>query len=461
MTRAAHESWNRYPRTRARALPLFWRCDDLPLEHGHRPLLPFGQGRSYGDCCLNDRGTLLDTAGLDHFIAFDTRTGVLRCEAGVTLEAILALVVPRGWFLPVTPGTRFVSVGGAIANDIHGKNHHGAGTFGRHVRRFELLRSDGRRLLCAPDTHRDWYRATIGGLGLTGLITWAEMQLRPVANPLMVVETLPFHDLAGFFALARESVHEYEYTVAWVDCLAQGAQLGRGLFMRANHAPANAGHHLPARKSRMRILPFNLPGWLLNRATVAGFNRLYRFGRTRGPARRFVRHEPFFYPLDGIRQWNRLYGRRGFFQYQCVVPDDDPGAIESILRTIAGSGRASFLSVLKTFGPMRSPGLLSFPRQGVTLALDFPNRGARTLALLEQLDAVTRSAGGAVYPAKDARMSARSFQAYYPQWRAFAAFVDPRFSSSFWRRVTQRVSEDNHETSVDTRRDLRNCAGGR
>ncbi len=436
-------SWGRYPPCKHTVRSLSWTTDDLPLPTDAAFVLPYGQGRSYGDSCQNPGGILLATARLNRFMSFDRQSGVLRCEAGVTLNDILRLVVPQGWFLPVTPGTRFVSVGGAIANDVHGKNHHRAGTFGRHVLAFELLTSDGQRRRCAPDEHASLFRATIGGLGLTGLITWAELQLRPVRNPWMAVETIPFGSLDHFFALAEASVDAFEYTVAWVDCLASGRDLGRGVFMRGNHAPAQLnGATRSTGRQRVRI-PFDLPEFALNHLTVGTFNRLY-FHRHRGRERRaLVHYQPFFYPLDSIGDWNRIYGRRGFLQYQCVVPyRDNHRAIADLLRTIAASGQGSFLSVLKTFGDMRSPGMLSFPRPGVTLALDFPYRGKTTLTLLERLDAIVRNADGAVYPAKDARMSAHSFQTYYPHWEQFARYVDPRFSSGFWRRVTQPSEEE-------------------
>jgi FAD/FMN-containing dehydrogenase len=455
-----HESWGRYPRCKNAARALSWGTDNLPLPTDSS-VLPYGQGRSYGDSCQNPGGTLLATAGLNRFIAFDRQSGVLRCEAGVTLDEILRLAVPQGWFLPVTPGTRFVSIGGAIANDVHGKNHHHAGTFGRHVRALELLRSDGERRRCTPDENSPWFAATIGGLGLTGLITWAEVQLKPISSPYIAVETIKFRNLAAFFEIAAESERDYEYTVAWVDCLAEGRHLGRGLFMRGNHAPMPAGRPPTSATRRLRV-PVDFPGFALNGGTVRAFNGLYYRRQRRPRAHHIVHYEPFFYPLDAILNWNRIYGRRGFMQYQCVLPHgDDMRAITALLQTIAGSGLGSFLSVLKTFGDMPSPGMLSFPRAGVTLALDFPNKGARTLTLLERLDGIVRGAGGAVYPAKDARMSALSFQTYYPQWRAFARFTDPCFSSGFWRRVTPAVMEGHHEKSSDTGGDLRDRAGDR
>lgn len=455
-----YQSWGRYPLARHEAQAVLSRTDELPAAPGGRTSLPFGQGRSYGDSCLNDGGAVISTAQLNHFIDFDRARGILRCEAGVTLEQILQLVVPQGWFLPVTPGTKYVSVGGAIANDVHGKNHHRTGTFGRHVRRFELLRSGGRRMTCSAVDNAAWFGATVGGLGLTGLIVWAEIQLKPIANPWLDVETIKFNDLKTFFALAEESEDDYEYTVAWVDCLAHRGNLGRGHFIRANHAPAQLGHAPAIARAKHLAMPLDLPAFALNRWSVRAFNTLY-FHRQRAARRRAIVHyEPFFYPLDAIRDWNRIYGRRGFVQYQCVVPYSDQGrAITEILQTIANSRMGSFLSVLKTFGDLPSPGLLSFPRKGVTLALDFPYRGDSTLALLEGLDKITRESGGAVYPAKDARMSALSFQTYFPQWRSFTKYIDPNFSSSFWRRVTLPVLKDRHEESTDHWSHLRDCAG--
>ena len=228
------ESWGRYPPARQAAVSVHWRSDPLPRVHG--TLLPFGQGRSYGDCCLNDGGTLLETSRLDRFIELDQGRGVLRCEAGVRIADILALTVPRGWFLPVVPGTQLVSVGGAIANDIHGKNHFRAGTFGRHVRALELLRSTGERAACSPRENPELFAATVAGLGLTGLVTWAELRLRRIPSPWVLQETIPFQNVDAFFELSARSDATHEYTVAWIDCLARGDSLGRGLFHRGNHA---------------------------------------------------------------------------------------------------------------------------------------------------------------------------------------------------------------------------------
>ena len=428
----AYLSWGRYPReSPGRAEVPWWRHEALP--HG-RPLLARGSGRSYGDSCLNGGGILIDTARLDRVLAFDRQAGVLRCEAGITLAQVLELAVPAGWFLPVTPGTRFVTLGGAIANDVHGKNHHVAGTLGCHVARFELARSDGSRTECSADDPGGLFAATIGGLGLTGLVTWAEIRLRPIRSAHLEQETIAFGDLAEFFQLSRQSNERFEHTVAWVDTTAGGAKQGRGLFMRANHAPGSDGPLDVGAPGPRLSVPFDCPAALLSRPSVAAFNALHFLAARRGAAR--VHCVPFFYPLDSIAHWNRLYGRRGFLQHQSVVPLPAAEAgVDAMLREIRDSGEAAFLAVLKVFGDRPSPGMLSFPRPGATLALDFPMRGATTLALLDRLDAIVAAHGGALYPAKDARMSPQTFARSFPRLPEFERHVDPGFSSSFWRRV--------------------------
>lgn len=397
-------------------------------------MLPFGNGRSYGDVCLNREGCLVDSRALDA-LTLEADTGIVRAGGGVLLGDVLDLVVPKGWFLPVSPGTKFVTVGGAIANDVHGKNHHRAGCFGGHVLRFEVLRSDGSRTVCSPEQNVDLFEATIGGLGLTGLITWAEVRMKRIEGPEIVAESTRFGTLGHFFALSKETEDTHEYTVAWIDCLARGDDAGRGWFFAGNHRAGQGDDGKGTTRRPTLRVPFTSPFPLVNRISLRLFNTLY-YARSR-PAREVVHYDGFFYPLDSIREWNRIYGPNGFYQFQCVIPDRfGEEGIREILAQIAEAGRGSFLAVLKQFGDRPSPGWLSFPRPGPTLALDFPNRGAETRRLLKRLEAVVAEAGGAIYPAKDACMSPSTFQAAYPRWEELEALRDPAFSSDFWRRTT-------------------------
>lgn len=425
------ESWGRYFNYTHQSRSLIWRNDRMDIPGIS---LPYGLGRSYGDSCLNNHGALLRSNHLDHFIRFDVEKGLLSCEAGVSLQSILELIVPQGWFLAVTPGTKFVTVGGAIANDVHGKNHNKIGTFGCHVRQFELMRSDGERLLCSPHNNSELFSATIGGLGLTGFIVWAELQLIPVVSAFIQEESIQCNHLDEMMALFQESGKNYEYTVAWIDCLAKGKQLGRGIFTRGNHCQNKALPKMHDPRT-VRSVPIVFPSGCLNRLTVSAFNQLY-YRKLCGKYKSSrMDYDRFFYPLDAIHHWNRLYGPRGFIQYQCVLVENSLEAMKELLRRIAHSGQPSPLNVLKDFGDIASPGMLSFPRKGLTLALDFPNRGKKTLQLCNELDEVVRQAKGALYPAKDSRMSPRMFESGFPKLAEFKHYLDPKFSSSFWRRV--------------------------
>lgn len=401
------------------------------LPSASLPGIAYGMGRSYGDVCLNPGGTIWKTNNMDHCIAYDAATGRLRCEAGVLLGDIQRLCLPRGWCLPVTPGTQMVTVGGAIANDVHGKNHHRKGSFGQHILSIKLARTDGRVMICTPEMHADWLAATIGGLGLTGMIVEAEIQLCPTPGPWLATETIAYKGIDAFFALADSSEKDWEYTVSWIDCLS-GPHF-RGLFMRAN--PTDKIGKTSTEKAPL-TMPITPPFSLVNKLSLRPFNWLYYYVQTLKPGRAVCHYQPFFYPLDHIQHWNRLYGPRGFYQYQMVVPRSAGcEVITNLLRLITKSGQGSFLAVLKTFGAQPAPGLLSFPRHGVTLALDFPNQGNKTRQLFEQMDQIVLAAGGRLYPAKDARMSAATFSAGYSQSDAFKAYRDPGISSGFSRRV--------------------------
>jgi FAD/FMN-containing dehydrogenase len=426
-------SWGRYPKTAHQYVHKPAWNDQVPeILKAAAPgsLLPYGLGRSYGDSCLNAGRQLIDCHRLNRILGFDESIGMIRCESGVSFSDIIDVCLPKGWFLPVTPGTRFVTVGGAIANDVHGKNHHRAGTFGAHVLQIALHRSSDGLVICNAEENPDMLRATIGGLGLTGVIAWADIQLKRVAGPWIDAESVPFQSLNTFLDLSRESNDHFEYTVAWLDCFA--GKNPRGIFFRGNHAADQDRDFHPRRGPR---LPFALPARMLNRYSVKAFNTAYYKIHAARKDARVVPYDSFFYPLDSIRQWNLLYGTRGFLQYQCVIPDRNPEAFEELLARIAHSGMGSFLGVLKQFGSAPPIGMLSFPRPGLTIALDFAMRGEPTLKLMQSLDEVVQQSGGALYPAKDARMTPALFEASFPRWRAFAPYIDPKMSSLFWRRV--------------------------
>ena len=437
-----HLSWGRYPRLPQTGRAVSWPDEVGPaLAAAQLPdasgapggTLAFGCGRSYGDSCLAESGHVIAMGGLDRLIAADWSTGVVRAQAGVTLADLIHVALPRGWFPPVTPGTKFVTLGGAVANDVHGKNHHVRGTFGRHVCAFTLRRSDGSVLTCSPGENPALFAATVGGLGLTGIILDVTLQLRPVESGLIAQRSIRFGNIDEFFALSREHDAEHEYTVAWIDCLASGASLGRGHYLAGDHAAR--GPRRPAPPGRL-LVPFDPPFSLVNRLSLRLFNSLYYERQRKREVRRRVGYEPFFYPLDKLQSWNRMYGRRGFQQYQCVIPQAHaPTAIADILRCISSSGMGSFLAVLKQCGTLASPGLMSFPLHGVSLALDFPNREPALGRLFTTLDGLVHEAGGRLYPAKDAHMSAAHFRQAYPAWEQVEAWRDPALLSHFWKRV--------------------------
>lgn len=425
-----HQSFGNYPKVPpAEVWPIYWKDEPIAFQQTGKSFLCYAQGRSYGDSCLNEKGILLETKRLNRFIAFDELNGVLTCEAGITFAEILKAIVPKGWFLPVVPGTQFISLGGAIANDIHGKNHVHAGTFGRYVKRFELLRSDGSRTQVTPQESA-LFAATIGGLGLTGIITWAQIKLIPIQSAYLDVEKIQFSHLEEYLQLQETSQTTHQYTVAWLD----SKSLSRGVFMRANHASYR--HAFTSPHKRTYSVPYFAPGFLLNHHTIKAFNTLY-FKKHSSMQKSTEHLQTFFFQLDAIHNWNKLYGKRGFLQYQCVVPTHHLPAIKNLLRLVSDSAQGSFLSVLKTFGALPSKGLLSFPKQGLTLALDFPYQGQKTLSLLNKLDTIVLHHEGRVYPAKDARMSSYSFKQAYPNWQNFLSYKDIRFDSNFWRRILE------------------------
>ncbi len=427
-------SWGRYFRVEQKLHHADWSTEVARAFDEPGLILAHGLGRSYGDSCLNEGANLLITTGFDRFLGANWDLGLVRCAAGMSLDTLLKEAVPRGFFVPVTPGTKYVTVGGAVANDVHGKNHHSMGTFGRHVVSFELIRSTGERLVCSPTQNSELFAATIGGLGLTGIMTWIDIQLLKIPSSDIDAEVVKFKSFEEFLELSEASDKDFVYTVAWFDCM---QTQDRGHFIRGNHSKES--RELKPHRDPKLLVPIEFPGWALNPLTMKAFNKLY-YNRIVGQIKTMRQHyEPFFYPLDAIHHWNRIYGKRGFFQYQIVLPPGEEAAFQKILARIRSSQQGSFLAVLKTFGSLPSPGILSFPMAGTTLTLDFPNRGAKTGKLFAELEDEVLEHGGRFYPAKDSVMSPRAFRASYPRLGEFLSWLDPRCSSSFWRRVNREA----------------------
>jgi len=428
-------SFGYYPESHPQSCQYISWQDQLPhiIQSVNYPYLPIGMRRSYGDSCLNNDGALLIMTGLNKIMSFDRNRGVLICEAGITFQEILSIIVPKGFFLPVTPGTQFITVGGAIANDIHGKNHHKAGSFGNHVRSFGLIRSDQDEILiCSEYENHEMFHATIGGLGLTGIIAWAEISLITISSCMIQSRTEQFHGFEEYLAISERQETECDYSVSWFDCFSGDSQRLRGLYTSGNFTESD---NEEAPDTTISI-PIHAPEILLNRSTIAVFNEFYFRKQLKKVQQSIMHYTPFFYPLDAISDWNKLYGKRGFLQYQCVIPFEHArDVISEMLGLMKKKRMGSFLVVLKSFGEIQSKGILSFPMPGLTLAMDFPMRGMETLTLLNQFDDILSMAGGRVYPAKDARMSSEYFRKWYPGYELMQRIKDPKIESTFWNRM--------------------------
>jgi len=425
--------WGRFPVAMGRVV----RPVRLEIPAGRRNVLPRGLGRAYGDAAVpaSPGDVVLESVRADRILDFDSASGRLTCEAGLSLADILRVFVPRGWFPPVTPGTKFVTVGGCVASDVHGKNHHCDGSFGAFLERLTLRTADGAEVVCTASRERELFLATVGGMGLTGLIVEVTLRLTPIESSLIVLDSERVEGLEQMLEGLRASARDWPYTVGWIDCLAGGRALGRGILMRGRHATRREAEGRGASPRRALSVPVDAPEWLLNPAFMRLFNRVYHARHGARRRHELISYERFFYPLDAVHGWNRLYGRRGFLQYQCVIPHaagSEP--VARLLEKLARRGAASFLAVIKDFGP-GSEAYLSFPMAGVTLSLDLPYRGPETEALIHELNAVTIGANGRVYLAKDAVTRAEDFAAMMPRiadWKAVRDRWDPerRFRSA-------------------------------
>ncbi len=406
-------------------------------------VIAFGNGRSYGDASLQKR--VLLTRRFNKFLSFDEGTGELRCQAGVLLSEILDVFVPRGWFLPVTPGTKLITVGGAIAADVHGKNHHVDGSFGQHIMSMDVMRNDGTVITCSPTDNAEFFKVTVGGMGLSGIILNAAFRLRKIETAYIAEESVRAENLNEIMD-CFEASNEWTYSVAWIDCLAKGDAMGRSIMMRGEHATAgqltDAGRMqkplLPKKGLKLDI-PVTFPNVALNRWTMQAFNFAYYNKCRPGLHKHVVDYNSFFYPLDAVSNWNRIYGKRGFTQYQFVIPKEaGREGMAEILKRITDSGLGSFLAVLKLFGKQES--FISFPMEGYTLALDFPI-STKAMDLFKELDAMVADYGGRLYLAKDSRMDAAMFEKTYPNADSFREAIamlndgETRFASMQSKRI--------------------------
>jgi len=408
--------WGRYPIIEAEVnSPLVVSGMKSAIEScGKVGMIARGLGRSYGDSSIAKH--VIDTRYLNHLLNFNKITGVVTCNAGISLADILEVFVPMGWFLPVTPGTKHITLGGAVASDVHGKNHHVSGCFCDYVERIELLVSPDNILTCSDTNYSELFHATCGGMGLTGIILSVTLRLKPVSSAYIDQKIIKATNLSEALALFEQN-YSSTYSVAWIDCLATGSSLGRSLLMIGEHAQDNK---LTGSVTHQITIPVEMPSNLLNRFSIQLFNTLYYNRITKREVTHREHYEPFFYPLDGIQQWNRLYGKNGFTQYQFVIPKEaGQEGMTKILQAIALSGKGSFLAVLKVFGK-QNENFLSFPLAGYTLALDFKIEDG-LFPLLDRLDAMVLDYGGRIYLTKDVRMSEKTFKQSYPRWEQFQA----------------------------------------
>jgi decaprenylphospho-beta-D-ribofuranose 2-oxidase len=392
------------------------------FQYSHN-IIARGNGRCYGDASLAQH--TISTLKYDKILSFDTEKGIFECQSGLTLDKILEVIVPKGWFLPVTPGTKFITIGGAIASDVHGKNHHVDGCFSRHVLDMDVVLASGQTITCSAHLNSDLFWATCGGMGLTGIITRAKFDLKKIETSYITQKQVKANNLEELIQLFDDYKH-YTYSVAWIDCLQKGKQFGRSILMLGEHAKLEDLDDTKKKEplklpSKTQItFPFNLPSFVLNQYTIRAFNFLFYAKNLSREINNIISYEPFFYPLDAILHWNRGYGKPGFVQYQFVLPLESKQGLIEILNKIGDKGLGSFLAVLKIFG--KQDDLISFPKEGYTLALDFPVRKG-LFEFLDELDKVVLNYGGRIYLSKDARMKSEIFWNGYSNAHKFLEIV--------------------------------------
>ena len=432
-------SWGKYPHSPQKSKSMYWPEEVSSsmqniYDDGFKTTLAYGKGRSYGDSCLAHSDHILCMSDMDRIISFNQNTGVIHAQAGLSIDKLISIVLPRGWFIPVTPGTKYVTLGGAVANDIHGKNHHMVGTFGRYIKKIILYRSHEGVIECSSIYRPELFKATISGLGLTGIILSVEFRLEKIKSNAIDQRTESFASLDEYFELSKLHDPKNEYAVAWIDCIAKGKNFGRGHYMTGKHSKEGS---LDVIEDRKLHVPFDIPFSLVNSSSLRIFNEIYFHKQFKKISYESIDYNKFFYPLDSIGHWNRIYGRNGFQQYQCVIPKSDQKTVlKNLMKEISKSNTGSFLAVLKSFGKLKSPGLISFPMEGITLALDFPQKYIEDKKLFDRLDSLVHEVGGRLYPAKDAHMSKQHFKKAYPAWIELEKIRDPRLLSKFWKRVT-------------------------
>ena len=418
-------NWGNYPVMESNEMQ-FRSVDELKqIVSSSTTAIARGNGRCYGDASLST--TTISTLKYDKMLSFDRLNGLLDCQSGVTLDKVLEVVVPAGWFLPVTPGTKFVTIGGVVASDVHGKNHHIDGAFSRHIISFKLMLSDGEIITCSKEENADIFEATCGGMGLTGVIISVKFQLKKIETSYINEKKIRVDNLEELIKLFEENKH-YTYSVAWIDCLKKGSGFGRSVLMLGEHAKLNelseaqkASGPLSLPKNKSIPFPINLPSFVLNNFTVKLFNFLFYHKNFKKEKNSIISYEPFFYPLDAILNWNRGYGKKGFVQYQFVIPTENKEGLITILKKINDKGWGSFLAVLKIFGEQSD--LISFPIEGYTLALDFPVRDG-LFNFLDELDEIVLKYNGRIYLSKDARMKAGTFWKGYSNSEKFASVIN-------------------------------------